>query len=296
MISDYSTRFKLTAIADWAHKKREVWITNYLESSLSNVIDKYKKIDNVGEYVDNAPIWVCWWTGMETAPKLVKQCIKSIYKNANGHPVNLITKDNYQDYLDIPEYMLSKAESGKMKIAHLCDYIRVNLLYQYGGLWLDSTIFCSNKIDEFYYNIPFYTAKSETDNNCKYLSKMRWVTFILGSYKNNVVMSFLKDCFERYWTENDNAIDYLFFDSLIDIGYRNVSVIKNAIDNIPINNIHRDDLQAAMNAELPATEFNTIIKNDTVLYKLSWRETYKEVNSEGKDTVFKYFLSINNEV
>ena len=85
VISDYSTRFKLTAIADWAHKKREVWITNYLESSLSNVIDKYKKIDNVGEYVDNAPIWVCWWTGMETAPKLVKQCIKSIYKNANDY-------------------------------------------------------------------------------------------------------------------------------------------------------------------------------------------------------------------
>ena len=48
-----------------------------------------------------------------------------------------------------------------------------------------------------------------------------------------------------------------------------------------------------MNNALPATEFNSIIKDDTILYKLSWRETYKEINSEGKDTVYKHFLSLD---
>lgn len=292
VISDYASRFRLTTIADWAHKKREDWIIDYLEDILSDVIEKYKDNNNIGEYTDNAPIWVCWWTGIETAPALVKQCINSIYNNSNGHLVNFITKDNYQDYLDIPDYIIEKVNSKKMCLANFSDYLRFALMAKYGGLWIDATIYVSKDLPENYFANPVFSCKSET-TNCNYISRYRWTSFLFYTWKNNTLSNFFKDCFEEYWKSHDVAIDYLLVDYIINSAYNNNIIIRNIIDKIPINNVHRDDLQAAMNNALPATEFNSIIKDDTILYKLSWRETYKEINSEGKDTVYKHFLSLD---
>ncbi len=292
VFSEYTSRFHLRKIASFFQKKREKWILNFLKSATTPAIEEFKKKTTSGESVENAPIWISWWTGEETAPPLVKQCIKSIYKNSNEHPVILITKDNFYKYIDVPDYILEKAENGKMKLAHLCDYVRISLLEKYGGLWLDTTIFCSDKIPDDCFNSPFFTGKSATDENCPYISKMRWVTFILGGYKNNIFFSFLKKSFELYWERNDTAIDYLFFDCLIELGYEEIPEIKKLIDNVPINNLRRDDLQAAMNNRLPANQFYSIVKPDTVLYKLSWRETYSKETVDGKPTVYKYFLNL----
>lgn len=292
VLSEYTRSLHLRKMAFVFQKKREKWILNYLKSAISPAIDEFKHITTSGNTVENAPIWISWWTGEETAPPLVKQCIKSIYKNANNHPVIFITKDNFNEYISVPDYILSKAENGKMKLAHLCDYVRIALLEKYGGLWLDTTIFCSNKIPNDYFSLPFFTGKSEADENCPYISKMRWVTFILGGYQNNVFFSFLKKSFELYWSKNDTAIDYLFFDCLIELAYQNIPEIKRLIDNVPLNNLRRDDLQAAMNDRLPANKFYSVAKPDTVLYKLSWRESYSEETTDGKPSVYKYFLNL----
>ena len=82
-----------------------------------------------------------------------------------------------------------------------------------------------------------------------------------------------------------------FFDHLIFIGRQHIPSIKIYMDAVPENTPHRDDLQAAMNAMLPAEEFWNVIRNDTPIYKLSWRETYSEVTSDGKQSVYGWFLS-----
>ena len=97
---------------------------------------------------------------------------------------------------------------------------------------------------------------------------------------------------EEYWKKEKYAIDYLFFDYLIEIAYNEIPLIRELIDNVPINNPHRDDLQAAMNASLPANEFKNVLQPDTVLYKLSWRETYLTETSDGTPTVFSHFLNM----
>ena len=65
---------------------------------------------------------------------------------------------------------------------------------------------------------------------------------------------------------------------------------KKMIDNVPINNIHRDELQAAMNAAEKARKFHEIINSNTVLYKLSWRETYSLKTADGEESIYSYFL------
>ena len=47
-----------------------------------------------------------------------------------------------------------------------------------------------------------------------------------------------------------------------------------------------------MNATLPASMWNTVLKDDTVLYKLSWRETYL-LETEGREpSIFAYYLNM----
>lgn len=79
---------------------------------------------------------------------------------------------------------------------------------------------------------------------------------------------------------------------MIYIAKEAIPAIDIAMKAVPQNNLRRDDLQAAMNAALPAEEFWNVVQKDTVLYKLSWRETYAEKQLNGEKSVYRYFLDI----
>ena len=281
---------KLYKASDRFFKIREDYVIERIKSDVCPVMNKYKSIDNKGEYSSNAPIWVCWWTGIDSAPKLVKQCVRSVMNNSGNHSVNIIDEYNYHKYINVPLWIQEKRMNGNMGLAHFCDYLRVCLLEQYGGLWLDATIFCSDTIPDKYFNYPLFTLKSEYKES-RYISRYQWTTFCLGGFKGNVFYSFLKEAFESYWRRENYAIDYLFFDYLIYIAYNEIKAIKKYLDEVPMSTPHRDDLQAAMNARLPAEDFDKIIKDDTTLYKLSWREKYSETTSDGKESVYGYFVN-----
>lgn len=290
LLDEFFGRIGLTCISKKAHIAKDEYILSYLKDLLSDVLIKCR-LDTEEYTKDNdAPIWVCWWTGEESAPPIVKRCIRSIREQSNGHRVNFIDKNNYSEYIEIPKYILDKVESGDMCLAIFADYVRVSLLNKFGGLWIDSTIFCSRAIPEEYFSYPFFSIKRD-ERECGYISKLRWTTFFLGSFKNNPLVYFIKTAFETYWNNHENAIDYLLFDYLIELGYREIPQIKLLIDNVPINNIHVDDLQAAMNANMPSDSFDNIINKNTVLYKLSWRETYETIDSNGNETVFNHYLN-----
>lgn len=289
IIDELGSRFHLKKIANIAHTRKDKWILSYLKRNLENTIQKYRKCDNTGVENKNSNIWVCWWTGEETAPDLVKRCIKSIRRNAGSHPVIFIDQNTYSSYIDIPDYMIKKVENGTMGLAHLSDYIRISLIAKYGGLWLDSTIFCAGNLPEDYFNFPFFSCKSNP-TECGYVSQMQWTTFVLGGWKGNIFYQFMKEAFEVYWSKESGAIDYLFFDHLIELARREIPEILSQMESVPINNLQRDELQAAMNKNLSSECWNEVIKEDTVLYKLSWRECYKVKTNNGGDSIYKFFL------
>ena len=58
-------RVHLNKLSNIAHEKKDKWILNYLERQLSDLIQKYKNIDDIGVFEENAPVWVCCdWTGL----------------------------------------------------------------------------------------------------------------------------------------------------------------------------------------------------------------------------------------
>lgn len=291
MCANLCGRARLSSVAEKAEKKKDDFIRLYLEKTLAPVLAEYALDEDAGAYTPNAPIWVCWWTGEETAPPLVQRCIRSIRENAGNHPVHLIDQNNYFGYLQIPEHVLAKVKDGSVCIANFSDYLRFSLLAEYGGLWLDATIYCACPISEELFHLPIYTCKGTLGNPNGYISRYRWTSFCFGGYRGNVMARYMQAAFDIYWWQNDKAIDYLLVDYLIDLGYRRIAAVRLMLDAVPENNLHRDDLQAAMNAALPASELGNVLHPDTTLYKLSWRETYSETAADGSDSIYCLFLN-----
>ena len=77
------------------------------------------------------PIWLFWNTGLEQAPEIVKTCYQSITKYA-GRQVVLLTENNVQNYINMPDYLNEKLKSGVL--SDLCRFDACSII---GALWWD---------------------------------------------------------------------------------------------------------------------------------------------------------------
>lgn len=133
------------------------------------------------ENVGDNNIWVCWWQGEKSMPEMIKKCFNSIIRYSNGHPVKLITFENYKDYVQVDHRIVDKVKNGTFKLAHFADLVRLKLLEQYGGLWLDSTILLTANINEDFFQKFFSVKIKPVDNDS--VSEYRWCSFVLGGVK-----------------------------------------------------------------------------------------------------------------
>lgn len=274
--------------------KKDKYVLNYLVQKYGSVFRRYCQYSDSGSEettFKELPIWVCWLDGVEKAPLLVQKCVNSIQNHAGKHPVVVITRNNFQDYVDIPENILKKVHEKKIGSAHFSDILRVSLLAEHGGLWLDATIYCNKELPDSYFNEKFFTCKSqESDIGC--VSKNRWTTFCLGGKKNCIVFLCLRDFFFSYWEKESQAIDYLFFDDAIEIARIIVPEVSRLIEQVPLNNLERDSLISRFADSWFPGCVDDLLQSDTVLFKLGYREKVylMDKNDLGQPTVYNAFL------
>lgn len=272
--------------------KNEV-VTNYLKKKLSSVIAKYSEYTEVPSTIaEDAPIWVCWWQGEQNMPPIVAACYRSLKTHAGTHPVNLITFENLNDYIAFPSYIIEKQKEGKITLTHLSDILRFALLAEYGGLWIDSTVFVTGDLDLT--EKKFFTIKCNRPDDGYFVSKYRWAGFCIGGDKSNVLFAALRDLLFLYWKLNDMAIDYLFFDTLIDIMYQTNTVVREMIEENPYNNEGVDVMCRYMNKAYDFEVFKEICES-TCLHKLSWKEKYEEKDVDGRATLYSWLIKNKNE-
>ncbi|WP_241627798.1 capsular polysaccharide synthesis protein, partial [Rosenbergiella epipactidis] len=110
---------------------------------------------------DNNIVWSVWLQGENEAPDLVKRCFDSIRKN-HLQELKVIDLENLNQYLIINPKILDKYKSGIISNTSFSEIIRLELLSNYGGLWVDSTIFCYKPMPNlFESNLSFLTLKGK---------------------------------------------------------------------------------------------------------------------------------------
>ncbi len=205
---------------DWDRVLKE-YFTNKIETEQI----KPKKTFN-----NEKIIWQFWGQGwdFEKLPDVVKISYKSVEKYKKDYEIIHLDMNNINDYLEIPAYILKKVEDKKMGFAHFTDIIRLALLYNYGGVWIDATILLTDYLPQEYFEMDYFmfqrddnleNKKDWEDYDDFYFSwnnemKVRVLNSIIFAKKNNEIIKTLLDMLLIFWEHNDLVPNYFFFQVL----------------------------------------------------------------------------------
>lgn len=272
-------------IKDRLINQKDTIILKKLYKENSNYIKKYDKLNKLNIYGKN--VWILWWQGEENAPIIVKNCIQSVRKYTNN--LIVITKDNYNSYVNIDNNIISKFKKGIITIQNLSDIIRMNLLSNYGGYWVDATIYLTDNVFDSIMDWSFFSPKSN-HSLCKNISNGKWCGFFIGGY-DVILYRFMRDCFNNYWKKHNIIIDYFLIDYLIELAYRNINSIRN---NINLNQINNQEIYSLNSIKNEKYNYN-IIKKITSINKIH-KLTYKDnLNVDDKNNNYNKYIKIKEE-
>ncbi len=199
-------RFTLKETDPELKKVNKNWIIyTFLKSRYSGFLKKYKKVHNsVHEYSDT--VWWCWFQGEENAPEIVKACLESVRKNMPGKKVIVITEKNMYDYVSMPDFIIEKYKKGIISRTHFSDLLRLELLIRHGGLWIDSTVLCTDCPD-YAFNTPLFAFKTNEKNDPATVAQ----NWFISAEKNNPILTLTRDLLHNYWKCHNILIHYFIF-------------------------------------------------------------------------------------
>ncbi|TGE31900.1 capsular polysaccharide synthesis protein [Desulfosporosinus sp. Sb-LF] len=266
------------------HFKRHETCKTYLRAHYSNIINKYKakKTYSLSEKIENdAPIWTFWWQGEDKTLYPVNLCLESIKRNSANHPVIVLDKDNYKDYADVPDFIVKKFEEGKISIAAFSDILRITLLKQHGGIWLDSTYYVTAPLQKEFYDCCFFSI-SNNELRKWVVSKDLWSLSLLASGRNNDFINYCYDMLMEYWSKEDTIICYLILDCIIGIGFEEITDFEKLIRKVPTNNMGVFDfLEPIRNEKVDEVHYQKLIQR-AYIHKLTYKEKYEPVVNGNK--------------
>ena len=281
-------------------------IYKYVERFLEPLINEYNSreyaIPENSKAHERFHVWICWWQGEEKMPELCKICYQRLQQMLPSNAdIHLITSRNFKEFIDIPKCILTQLEENKITITYFSDILRESLLAKYGGLWIDSTVYVSNRISEDYFsNYQFWSVKIPPDYiDKKYIgqeiSKGKWCGFIMLGKCGNVLNSFVKDAMYLYAKSHDTIIDYFLQNLIIAIGYDRIPKLRALLDALPYNNISIYELYEIIDEEFQEDKWLDLTK-DSSFFKLTWKRQYLPVTENGVPNFYSYLLRLYNEV
>ena len=226
-------------------------------------------------------IWVLWWQGEENAPETVKKCLASVRRCAGEHPVVLLDERNFRDYVTVPDWVMWRLSDGSISVTHVSDIIRITLLAEKGGLWLDSTILCTGSLEDAFAH-PVWSIRRP---GYLHLSPAcgRFANYALSARgEGRRSFSIIRDLLYHYWETTERMNDYLFLDYLILLAQHADARTRELFRAIPSNNPRCDDLLINFGQAFDAEAWEEM-KKDTQLFKLTWKLNFRE-EKQGRTT------------
>ena len=254
-----------------------------LKKKYKGFISEYQQKEDtkniLHEHVDI--VWVCWFQGMEHAPKMVQYCFESLKSNLHDKRIILITEDNYKEYVQFPTYILEKYEKGCFSKTHLSDLLRLELLIKYGGTWIDATVWCSSPIyPDYLFDsdlFMFQNLKPGLDGQCTAVS-----SWFITSCSNNQMLMLERALLYEYWKENTKLVHYYLFHMFFQMVIEAYPDEWNKV--VPFSNATPHILLLRLFEEYDETIANAV-KEMTSFHKLTYK--FEESDTTIKNTFYQ---------
>ena len=149
-------------------------------------------------------IYSIWLQGEENAPELVRRCYDSIRRHCSNELV-VLDRDSLFRCISLPQAIVDKFDSGKIKPAHFADICRVELLYEHGGHWMDATCFATSDIPAHIRETDFFVYR--TGNRIPgYYSYIQ--NCFIRARKGSYLLAAWREMMLDFWTREDKRVDY----------------------------------------------------------------------------------------
>src|SRR5262249_40060710 len=95
----------------------------------------------------NKVIWTCWLQGRENAPPTVEKCLASWERKNPGWTFRCLDATSIERYVALKHHI--DLDRQTITAASLSDILRMLLLREFGGVWVDATLLCAMPLDEW---------------------------------------------------------------------------------------------------------------------------------------------------
>lgn len=178
---------------------------------------------------EHEKIFTLWLQGEENAPDLVKACFRSVRRHCKQELV-VLDENTVFDYITLPQEIVEKYRAGKIARAHFADICRVELLYEHGGFWLDSTGFVTAPIPDWIIKEDFfvYMAGQHVGSPYSFMQNC-FIRARKGAYLLDAWRAMILD----YWMHENHNFDYFMHQLLFKTLVQNDTRAKKYFAEMP---------------------------------------------------------------
>lgn len=164
-----------------------------------------KESNNLKRCSENT-IWQFWDNpkGRET-PEIVGACLKSVSKQKKNFDQKILNMESIDNYSDLPGFVYDRLKYGRMHFAHFSDLLRLNLLKNHGGVWMDATDYMTAPIPKYITDEDFFVFLTDKRTRFPY-SFMQ--NFFIRAKKGSFLLNAWHDMCLEYWKNEVKDIEY----------------------------------------------------------------------------------------
>ena len=120
-------------------------------------------------------VWL-YWHDLDHIPSIVSKCIDSMIYFNRDYIINILDDSRFKELTGI-DINQAFSKTNNKSYQKKSDFIRLNIIYRYGGIWLDASIICTKSLnwihdiqkskkfpDKTYYETICFMAP-DTENN-----------------------------------------------------------------------------------------------------------------------------------
>jgi hypothetical protein len=205
----------------------------YIENTTQYVQNNYELNNNFKNIF-------CFWNS-EIIPPLINECLKNFKKKLPEWNVILLNEKTIHILIDETEF---PKNYNKLTIPQKSDWIRLILLYKYGGLWMDSSIIINvpseinymyDKVFKENYQLAGYSYCNLLYTFDNYYAFESW--FMISNKNSEIVYKWLKEYeyaieigFENY------QINIMSFHRITNYVWNNYWIVYTCFQNVIMKN------------------------------------------------------------
>jgi hypothetical protein len=224
----------------------------YINQISNAKFEEYTKYPLVNESKIPNVIYSYWHD--ECLPSFVKKCVNSWKRHNPSYKIIILNKNNINKYIPFDIFKFKFANTQQQ----IADFIRIYLISEYGGIWLDSTIYLNKPLD--------WVHSYQVNENSEFVG---FQIAKIGDYKDTIPKPIIENWFLSAIPKSKFMLDWknIFF-SMNDYNTIDdyVNFIKSTTDIKAIGAPHYLTMHIAC---------QYILQNNNPDYKLSLLEAEK---------------------